>query len=165
MKLRHRLIQLSRYSDSEKKVFAVYTLKLLRNINKSLPCQGVFTLNSDYIAKNRPILTSKTQHRQVQKVIWTCKSWVFCYVDSFILVKLRALEQGTVGFNGNHVITGLMHGRRMNFIIIQMTDFWNAFCLEFHFAFIKIVSSILYIFAYIKIISPIQSFYWVTKYE
>ena len=52
------------------------------------------------------------------------------------------------------------HGRRMNFIIIQMSDFWNAFCLEFHFAFIKKVSSALYIFAYIKIISPIQSFYW-----
>ena len=53
------------------------------------------------------------------------------------------------------------HGRRMNFIIIQMSDFWNAFCLEFHFAFIKKVSPTLYIFAYIKIISPIQSFYWV----
>ena len=51
MKLRHKLIQLSRYSDSEKKVFAVYPLKLLRNINKSLPCQGVFTMNYDNTAK------------------------------------------------------------------------------------------------------------------
>ena len=62
MKLRHKLIQLSRYSDSEKKVFAVYPLKLLWNINKSLPCQGVFTMNYDYTAQIR-MLSSKTNHK------------------------------------------------------------------------------------------------------
>ena len=64
MKLRHKLIQLSRYSDSEKKVFAVYPLKLLRNINKSLPCQGVFTMNYDYTAQKAVgMLSRKTDHK------------------------------------------------------------------------------------------------------
>ena len=125
MKLRHKLIQLSRYSDSEKKVFAVYPLKLLRNINKSLPCQGVFTMNYDYTAKMICETNSQQKSRsqkQVSATIWTCESWVFCYTAFRVIKQVShfGIPSKTVLLNfriiENHIILQLQNQGSMDLV-------------------------------------------------